>query len=317
MTEHIIDTHAHLYPARYLDFLEEHGMSPELTKIARNMRASDEPEEMAARIQQMDAAGVQEQILSVTPQAPMLQDANAALEGARMVNDIYIEQMKNHPGRFRAYLALPVPHVKESLTILDEYFEQDGCVGVTVPTFINGSMSLADEALEPLYARLNELNARVYVHPTGGGAQSPAINDFCLQWVNGAPVEDAIATLHLLKADIPHKYPNIRFHIAHLGGDLAFLAQRLEDNYEDWGSFEHSPNKALKKMWFDTANFYGPSLVLAAQTYDPHKLLAGSDYPYFQDAKYTRAISYIRDSALDEDVTAHVLSTNAVDFFKA
>ncbi|MEU4207761.1 amidohydrolase family protein [Rothia terrae] len=241
MTEHIIDTHAHLYPARYLDFLEEHGMSAELTKIARDMRASDEPEEMAARIQQMDEAGVQEQMLSVTPQAPMLQDANAALEGARMVNDIYIEQMKKHPGRFRAYLALPVPHVKESLTILDEYFEQDGFVGVTVPTFINGSMSLDDESLEPFYARLNELSARVYVHPTGGGAQSPAINDFWLQWVNGAPIEDAIATLHLLKADIPHKYPNIRFHIAHLGGDLAFLTQRLEDNYEDWGSFEHSP----------------------------------------------------------------------------
>ena len=55
--------------------------------------------------------------------------------------------------------------------------------------------------------------------------------------------EDAIATLHLLKADIPHKYPNIRFHIAHLGGDLAFLAQRIEDNYEDWDSFEHSPTR--------------------------------------------------------------------------
>lgn len=107
MTEHIIDTHAHLYPARYLDFLEEHGMSAELTKLARDMHASDEPEEMAARIQQMDEAGVQEQILSVTPQAPMLQDANAALEGARMVNDIYIEQMKNTLAVFA--LILPCP----------------------------------------------------------------------------------------------------------------------------------------------------------------------------------------------------------------
>ncbi|MEU4207760.1 amidohydrolase family protein [Rothia terrae] len=69
-------------------------------------------------------------------------------------------------------------------------------------------------------------------------------------------------------------------------------------------------------MWFDTANFYGPSLVLAAQTYDPHKLMAGSDYPYFQDAKYTRAISYIRDSALDDDATTRVLSRNAGEFFE-
>ena len=312
---HVIDSHAHLYPASYLDFLEKHGMSADLTAIARNLRASDEPEEMAARLRQMDEAGVNEQILSVTPQAPMLKDPQHALEAARMVNDIYLETMAKYPGRFRAYLALPVPHVEQSLTILDEYVKRPGFVGVTLPTFIDGSLSVADPSLDPLYERLNKLRTRVYIHPTGQGALSPAIHDFGLEWVNGAPVEDAIATLHLLKADVPHRFPQIRFHIAHLGGDLAFLAQRLEDNYADWGSFEHSPGEALKKMWFDAANFHGPSLVLAASTYDPAKIMVGSDYPYFQDDKYTRAVQYVRDCDLDEDATARILTHNATEFF--
>lgn len=69
-------------------------------------------------------------------------------------------------------------------------------------------------------------------------------------------------------------------------------------------------------MWFDTANFHGPSLVLAAATYDPKNLMAGSDYPYFQDDKYTRSISYVRDCDLDDDATPCVLSHNAVKFFE-
>ena len=61
--------------------------------------------------------------------------------------------------------------------------------------------------------------------------------------INGAPVEDAIAVLQLLKADIPARFPGVRLHIAHLAGDLAFLAQRIEDNDEDWKAFAPSPRQ--------------------------------------------------------------------------
>lgn len=319
-----IDTHAHLYPARYLDFLEEHGVDPSTTQIARNMRASDEPEEMAARLKQMDDAGVAEQILSVTPQVPMLADAKDALAAARLVNDIYEETMQSYPGRFRSYLALPVPHVAESLTILDEYFDREGFIGVGLPTVIQGTLSIADDSLLPLYERLNELGARVYIHATGGGASSGLLTEHGLVWVNGAPVEDAVAVLHLLKADIPARFPKIRFHIAHLAGDLPFLAQRIEDNYTDWDAFNHSPAQTLRSMWFDTANFHGPSLLLAADAYGVSQLMMGSDYPYFQDAQYTRAVEYVQGAslhlgdqtiALSPDDTDAILTTNAQKFF--
>lgn len=133
-----------------------------------------------------------------------------------------------------------------------------------------------------------------------------------LTWVNAAPMEDAIATLHLLKADYVNKYPQIKFHIAHLGGDLPFLAQRIEDNYEDWDSFPVSPRESLKKMWFDAANFFGPSLVMAHDhVYDPDRILMGSDYPYFQEDKYTRAVTYITESGLPDSEVVKILSTNA------
>lgn len=63
------------------------------------------------------------------------------------------------------------------------------------------------------------------------------LNDYQLEWVVGAPVEDMLATLQLLKQDIPQKYPNLKFHIAHLAGGISFQMQRIIDNYTDWGSF--------------------------------------------------------------------------------
>ena len=299
-----IDTHAHVYPARYLDMLEEAGVDPSTTKIARGMNADSTAGDMDRRIEWMDRAGVQRQILAVTPQVPV----NAAT--ASWINDEYQRLIGSYPGRFAAYGALPLPDVDAALTELPAVFDR-GFLGVSLPTVFADGTTLDDERFTPLWRELDERNAVVNIHPTGSGACSPLIADKGLSWVNGAPVEDATAVLQLLKAGIPSRFPGIRFHIAHLGGDLAFLFQRIEDNYADWDAFPQSPQESLRRFYFDAANFYEPALRLAVEAYGPAQILAGSDHPYFQDEKYIRAFSYIRGAALPEDIRAGILVHNA------
>lgn len=64
-------------------------------------------------------------------------------------------------------------------------------------------------------------------------------------------------------------------------------------------------------MYFDAANFFEPSLRLAAEVYGPQQVIAGSDIPYFQEEKYVRAFDYIRTSKLTDDEKEGVLSANA------
>lgn len=312
----VVDSHAHIYPARYLDKLEEIGVSPDSTAIARNMRASNEPDEMSARIEMMDTAGVDVQVLSATPQVPLVADAAGAAEATRMVNDIYRQVLEDHPGRFLAYGAVPLNHPDQALEEIRYCLDELGFVGIAINTLLDDPRSaITDDRYRPVFDELNRRGSILYVHPTGAGAHSPAISEHGLAWVNGAPVEDAIATLQLLQADYPARYPDLRFHIAHLGGDLPFLSQRIEDNYEDWDAFPHSPADTLRHMWFDAANFSGGSLRLSAEVFDPDKILAGSDYPYFQDDKYTRAITYIRGAGLPADMTQRILSGNAKSLY--
>lgn len=306
-----IDTHAHVYPSAYLDQLERIGVPGASTAIARGMRADSTEEDMSTRLHWMDRAGVDRQVIAVTPQVPAGPEEASSAQAARDINDEYAQIVRRYRGRFAAYGVLPLPHVDAACAEVPRILDELGMLGVSIPTVLPGPTSIAEEKFDPVWAALDERAAIVNIHPTGSGAHTSLISGHHLEWVNGAPVEDAIAVLHLLKADIPGRYPNIRFHVAHLGGDLPFLAQRIEDNFADWNAFPRSPLESLRGMWFDAANFHEPSLRLAAETLGVDRILAGSDHPYFQNEKYVRAFDYVRDAALPGSDRRAILHGNA------
>ncbi|SDS34507.1 amidohydrolase family protein [Microlunatus soli] len=306
-----IDTHAHIYPTWYLDRLEQIGINPATTAIARGLDADSTDHDIAQRLLWMDRAGVATQVIAPTPQVPAGPDPASSQATARMINDEYIDIAGRYPGRFDVYGAPPLPHIDQSVSEICRLFARTPAVGVSITTTLPDATSIASPRLDPVCAALDDHAAVVNIHPTGFGAFSPMITEPRLEWVNGAPVEDATATLQLLKADIPGRYPRIRFHIAHLGGDLPFLAQRIEDNYADWNAFPASPVQTLRAMWFDAANFHTPSLVLTRNTFGSDRILAGSDHPYFQHDKYVRAFDYIRAAPLPDIDIHDILAGNA------
>lgn len=311
----VIDTHAHVYPAAYLDHLESIGIPSASTRIARDMQADITDDDMSARLAMMDTAGVSTQVLSVTPQLPMVDDRDAAVAACRLVNDEYARIVDRYPGRFLVYGAAPLPHMNEAAAEVGNCLDERGFAGMAMTTIVRNDMYPSDPALDPFFTELNARDAILYIHPTGCGASSPMITSKNLEWVTGAPIEDALAVLHLLKANVPERFPRIKFHIAHLGGDLAFFAQRIEDNFEDWGAFGSSPAESLKKMWFDAANFYPPALRLAMETFDPKRVMCGSDYPYFRHEKYTRAVEYIERAGLARARVDDILVNNAAELY--
>ncbi|UEJ81900.1 amidohydrolase [Brachybacterium halotolerans subsp. kimchii] len=306
-----IDTHAHVYPAAYLDLLEECGADPSTTAIARNLGADSSDADLSERLRWMDAAQVGVQVLAVTPQSPSLPDPSASAVAARWINDEYDRIRRAHPDRFLLYGALPLPHVEASLRELERIAGGEGVVGISLPAVLPDGASPADAAFEEVWAALDALGTVVNIHATGSGARSPLITDWGLDWVNGAPVEDAIATLQLMKAGIPQRFPRLTLHIAHLAGDLPFLVRRLEDNYEDWNAFPASPSTTLASLMVDAAKFSEPSLRMTAEVLGASRIMVGSDHPYFQREKYVRAVDYVRSAQLDDEAITGILRGNA------
>lgn len=315
MEQRTIDTHAHLWSETYLDKLEALG-APDIA-VARDIGAGCDEASLRKRFKMMDDAGVKQQILSATPQVPQWGDEAEAFELAQFLNDEYASLCETYSERFVAYAAVPLPYVKAAINEAKRILSKPYFKGIALPTLVRNEIPLTDDRFAPFFKAMNQIATTIYIHPTGTGARSPLVNDFGLEWVVGAPIEDMLVTLQLLKADFPKKYPNLKFHIAHLGGGISFQLQRIKDNYTDWQAFSEDPIENLKKhFWFDAANFSTLALKNIADSLGTDHLFMGSDFPYFQDDKYVRAATYISDAGFNHAETQAILFNNAKTFFK-
>lgn len=310
-----IDVHAHYFPEKYLDLLQHFGS--EMTDMVRHIGAGGGSEEMQARLELMDSAQVQMQVLSVSPQLPYFEDETHAIDAARTINDLYADLVRRYPTRFAAFAATPLPHIDASLAEIERALDQLHMVGITMATSILGR-SLADPRFEPLYVELDRRGAVVYIHPAGVSACSPLIADYGLTWPIGAPIEDTISATQLIFKGIPVRYPHTKIINSHLGGALPMLVQRLDNQYR-WAApgITEPPSAQARRMWYDTVgHFHVPALRCACESFGADRLVLGTDFPYLSGERYRRSVAYIGDAGLSTADAQLILDTNAASLLQ-
>jgi 6-methylsalicylate decarboxylase len=309
-----IDVHAHLFPERYLDLVQRFGKTD--TGTQRNRQAGIAPGEMDARFALMDAAGVDVQILSVSPQVPHFENAADAVTAAKLANDMLADAAHQWPKRFRFFAALPMPHVDAALKEMERAFAL-GAVGVGLSTVIL-DRSLADASFLPVYEEMNRRATVLFLHPAGNAIFSKLIADHHLTWMIGAPAEDSVAALHLIQQGIPTKFPNLKIINSHLGGALPVLLKRL-DSITTWEypQMPEKPSVALRRMYYDTVD-YGdvPALHASIAAFGLDKMVLGSDFPYETGDLYTLSANYIREAGLKPHETTAILGGNAAKILR-
>jgi 6-methylsalicylate decarboxylase len=304
-----IDVHAHYWTEDYIELLVDLGQAGAIA--VRGLGAGGGAE-LEARLRLMDRTGVQMQALSACPQLPYGEDGQKAATAARFVNDQYAGLVQRHPDRFRAFAALPMPHLQESLGEMGRALDELGMAGVAMNTTVLGR-ALVEPEYGPIFAELNRRNAVLYLHPAGNGACSPLIANYHLTWMVGAPVEDTISIMHLITHGIPTRYPNIKIINSHLGGALPMLLQRADDQYR-WEAPDtpERPSVAARRMWYDTVGHgHVPALRCAIDSFGADRLLLGTDFPYQNGDIFVRAVDYIRDPQIDPAAARAILDQNA------
>ncbi len=170
-----IDVHAHCWTEDYLDLLVDLGQAGAV--MARGIGAGGGAE-MEARLRLMERAGIEMQVLSACPQLPYGQDGPKAARTARFVNDQYADLVQRRPDRFRAFAALPMPHLPESLGEMGRALDELRMAGVARNTTVLGQ-ALVDAEYEPVFAELNRRSAVLYLH------QHVALDDQALRELAG------------------------------------------------------------------------------------------------------------------------------------
>jgi predicted TIM-barrel fold metal-dependent hydrolase len=312
----IVDIHAHYFPKAYNDTLLRIGgrSLPEAARAitARTLR-NDDPSQIPTRLEQMDDAGVQLQVLSPAASPPYAEKEADAVAAARLINDSYAELAQKYPGRFDAVVSLPLPHIDASLREMERGLDQLRMLGISM-TCSCFDRSTAEAEFEPLYAEMNRRGAVLNYHPIQNGICSPMINDYKFTVAVGASLEDTAIVLHLIARRVPERYPNIRYVVPHLGGMIPMQLQRLDNQVPSrYPDLSERPSETARRFYYDTVGHGSHAALLCAwKAFGADHLVAGSDYPVLMAFEtYRQTFHYVRECGLPEADVDKILNHNA------
>ena len=109
----------------------------------------------------MDRKGIDVRVLSLSTPSVYAFPLETRAAVCREQNDSMLRMVRAHPGRFRAFITLPLPAVTESLRELERLQGLPEVVGITIGSNLGG-LALSDRSLEPLWSRLNALRMPVF-----------------------------------------------------------------------------------------------------------------------------------------------------------
>src|SRR5215831_17505019 len=313
----IVDIHAHYFPQGYMDLLMRIG-GKSLPEAARPLTARPggrphDPNDIQVRLERMDDAGVQMQVLSPAASPPYAEKEADAVAAARLINDAYAELAAKHPGRFNAVVSLPLPHIDASLREMERGLDQLGMLGVSM-TCSCFDRSAAETEFEPLYQEMNRRRTVLNYQPIQNGICSPMINDYRFTVSVGASLEDSAIVLHLIARRVPERYPHIKYVVPHLGGIIPMLLQRLDNQApRQYPDLPERPSVTARRFFYDTVGHGSQAALLCAwKAFGADHLVAGSDYPVLLAFEtYRQTFRYIHECGLPAEDVDKILHHNA------
>jgi uncharacterized protein len=117
------------------------------------------------RIAEMDAAGIDLQVLSLTSPGTEQLEAADGITTAREANEFLAAAVQRYPTRFAGFATLPTASPDEAAEELEKMVREHGFKGAVINGHHRGRY-LDDQSFWPILERAESLGAPIYLHPT-------------------------------------------------------------------------------------------------------------------------------------------------------
>ncbi|MBG0830174.1 amidohydrolase [Planomonospora sp. ID67723] len=271
--------------------------------------------QVPVRLADMDAAGVDVQIVSPSPSHYHYWAGEELAEKVcRLANEGTAAHCAQAPGRLYGLGLVPLQHPGLAVEALDHALAL-GLKGVEISSHAPGR-ELSDPAYEPLWARAAETGAAVFLHPFGCTLDE-RLDRWYLSNIVGQPVENAAALSHLIFSGVLDRHPGLRIVAAHGGGYLPTHLGRADHGWRvrpDARGCAREPSSYLKDLWFDSLVHDPAVLRHLVSAAGPGRVLLGSDHPF--DMGTDDPVGALRAAGLDDDAFDAIRGRNAVHLFE-
>jgi len=279
--EWIIDTHHHIYPARYTEANLKRIVEDSFT-LPASTYTSWSP---SVAIEQMDKANVRAAIVSMTSPGIWWDNGDEARDWARECNEFGAQMAKDFPGRFGMFAAIPLPDQEGSLREVAHALDVLRLDGIGLLTSYAGK-PVGHPSFASVLDELDRRKAAVFVHPTMSccGMDIAGVNPPAIEF----PTDTTRAMASLAFSGTFARCPDIKFIFAHGGGTMPMMVHRVAGQIRNFKPEELArilPNglvAELERQYYDVASVaLNPGGMAAVLSLLPTtQLFYGSDAPF-------------------------------------
>lgn len=319
-----IDVHSHYVPNGWPDLGEGRPwLRPLSEREAMVMvgstefrRVQDDCWDAAVRLADMDADGVEAQVVSPTPvffnyDAP----AGEAEKIARIFNDLALEICEPGGDRLLPFCQVPLQDTDAACRELERAVAT-GHRGVEIGNHV-GDRDLDDQGIVTFLQHAASMGVPVFVHPWDM-PESPRLSRWMARWLTGMPAETHLSVIAMILGGVFDQVPeSLRICFAHGGGSFAFWLGRFENAWQQRhdiiGTSAEPPSSYLGRFSVDSVVFDPAALRTLVDVLGVEQVMVGSDYPYPLGERPVGTVVQ-RADFLDERGRQLILRENALRF---
>jgi predicted TIM-barrel fold metal-dependent hydrolase len=293
-----IDVHHHVVPPQFAD-------------DSMPIKVPD----IEAQLHSMDHWRIRTAITSLTPRV-ILKNMHRLREVARICNEFQARMLLEYSARFGSFALLPLPDVDGALEEITYALDILHLDGVGLFSSVNDRY-LGDPLFDPIFDELNRRNTVVFIHPTHCEAPMETNLEappFVVEYV----FDTTRAIVNLIFTGTLKRYPDMRLIVAHGGGTVPFLAQRismLEGHRRAPEVKDVIPT--LRGLYYEIASTTaGYALRSLQELAEPTHILWGSDLPFVYGERLQEEVDHWEEyDGFNADERLAVEKLNALELF--
>jgi predicted TIM-barrel fold metal-dependent hydrolase len=267
------------------------------------------------RIAQMDAAGIDMQVVSLTAPGVEQLEVAEAVALSRDTNDALAEAIARRPTRLSGLAALPIAAPDQAAKELERRFSNQRFAGALVNGHQRGRY-LDDKFFWPVLEAAESLGAPIYLHPTrppkpvieaSFGGFAPGITDMLAGPGFGWHIETAVHVLRMVLGGVFDRFPRLQIVIGHMGEGLPFFMQRVDVMPVEVTRLKRPVSAYLRdNLHYTFGGFnFPPTFLDLLLEIGVSRIMFSADYPYASMAKARAFLEQIPVSASDRELIAH------------